>query len=72
MNQQLICLEKGDPPPQDVGPADGAEGPEEDSGSRSNKELDNEEETSEKAGVNPVLLAEGNWSAPNHGLQYWS
>lgn len=31
-----------DLPPQDVGAADGAEGPEEDSGSRSNKELEAE------------------------------
>lgn len=32
--KEIKCL-----PPQDVGAADGAEGPEEDSGSRSNNEL---------------------------------
>lgn len=48
MNQQLIRQETGDLPPQDVGAADGAEGPEEDSGSRSNKELENKAETERK------------------------
>lgn len=42
-NNQLDVNEK-DLPPQDVGAADGAEGPEEDSGSRSNKELHNQKE----------------------------
>lgn len=35
-------MSDGDLPPQDVGAADGADGPEEDSGSRSNKELEAE------------------------------
>lgn len=45
MNQQLSWRKEGHLPPQDVGAADCPEGPEEDSGSRSNKELVKEADT---------------------------
>lgn len=38
-------VKNSDWPPQDVGAADGAEGPEEESGSRSNKELESDADT---------------------------
>lgn len=46
---------EGNLPPQDVGAADVTEGPEEESGSRSNKELETETEA-----LNPSYFVEGN------------
>lgn len=43
-----------------MGAADGAEGPEEDSGSRSNKELENEAESQRTTFNSPPSCAEAN------------